>query len=194
MKFGQAAALILIAAFYIAYTIKLLRQKRKGIVTNQIAKGNKPEHTQKIEKIMRTATFSIVPVEIISILMDTHQLVSKVFIAAGLAIALLGIALFITAMITMHDSWRAGINYHERTDLIKKGIYRLSRNPAFLGFDLFYIGIFISFANIFHLLFLIFAVTMLHLQILEEEKYLPYVFGEEYLSYKKKTARYFLFF
>jgi len=35
------------------------------------------------------------------------------------------------------------------------------------------------------------AIIMLHLQILQEEKYLPTVFGDEYLAYRKKVCRYF---
>lgn len=38
------------------------------------------------------------------------------------------------------------------------------------------------------LVFTLIAVTILHLQILEEEKFLPTVFGEEYLQYKKLQA------
>ena len=32
--------------------------------------------------------------------------------------------------------------------------------------------------------------AMLHLQILEEERFLPMAFGEAYLAYQKKTCRY----
>jgi protein-S-isoprenylcysteine O-methyltransferase Ste14 len=41
---------------------------------------------------------------------------------------------------------------------------------------------------------LVFSVVMLHLQILEEEKFLPKVFGEEYENYRRSVGRYFLFF
>ena len=41
----------------------------------------------------------------------------------------------------MKDSWRAGVSYEEKTDLITSGIYQISCNPAFLGFDLVYVGI-----------------------------------------------------
>ena len=41
----------------------------------------------------------------------------------------------------MRDFWRAGISETDKTELVTEGIYQISRNPAFLGFDLLYIGI-----------------------------------------------------
>ena len=40
----------------------------------------------------------------------------------------------------MKDSWQAGIPDKDKTELVTTGIYRFSRNPAFLGFDLMYVG------------------------------------------------------
>ena len=60
----------------------------------------------------------------------------------------------------------------DKTKLITNGIYKISRNPAFLGFDLMYIGIALLYSNPFTIIFSLFAITMFHLQILEEEKYL----------------------
>ena len=91
----------------------------------------------------------------------------------------------------MKDSWRAGINTAGDTKLVTKGIYAFSRNPAFLAFDFLYIGILLMYFNPLLLGATVFAMVMLHLQILQEEKYLPQLFGEEYLEYKKNTGRYF---
>ena len=41
------------------------------------------------------------------------------------------------------------------------------------------------------LFFVIFAAVMLHLQILQEERYLPTVFGAEYAAYRRRVRRYF---
>ena len=41
----------------------------------------------------------------------------------------------------MRDSWRAGISETDKTELVTEGIYQISRNPAFLRFDLLHIGI-----------------------------------------------------
>ena len=46
------------------------------------------------------------------------------------------------------------------------------------------------YANPFSGAFTIFAVIMLHLQILQEEIYLDEVFGETYRNYKKHVGRY----
>ena len=70
-------------------------------------------------------------------------------------------------------------------------IYWFSRNPAFLGFDLVYIGILLMFFHWILLAASVFAGVMLHLQIVYvEERFLKEVFGEEYLEYQKKVCRY----
>ncbi len=111
----------------------------------------------------------------------------------GIGVAALGVLVFIAAAATMRDSWRAGIPEKDKTELVTTGIYRISRNPAFLGFDLLYLGLLLAFFNYLHLLFALCAVVMLHLQILQEEKFLTETFGEKYTEYKKHTGRYLLF-
>lgn len=189
-------ALILMAVFYAAYLWKKLAQKRQGISTNQIGKGDKPKNVLRIERLMGIATIAIVPVEIVSIITyPCPYLIYPIYWSEtlrwfGLVLTTLGVIFFITAMITMSDSWRAGIPYKDKTSLIQSGIYRISRNPAFVGFDLMYIGLFIAFPNIAHLLFALFSVVMLHLQILQEEEFCHKTFGKEYEQYRKKVRRY----
>ena len=104
---------------------------------------------------------------------------------------LLGDLIFFIAVRTMKDSWRAGIPESDKTAIVTHGIYQYSRNPAFLGFDMMYAGILLMYFNWLLLLFTAWVAVMLHMQILQEEKYLATVFGEEYLTYKKCTGRYF---
>ena len=141
---------------------------------------------------MKIATCSIVVVEIISIIWNfrMHKSSSGWI---GIGIAALGVLIFIIAMVTMGDSWRAGIPAKDKTQLVTTGIYRISRNPAFLAFDLLYLGVLIAFFNYLHLIFVLYAVVMLHLQILQEETYLTHTFGEKYTEYQKRTGRYFIF-
>lgn len=92
----------------------------------------------------------------------------------------------------MRDSWRACVSKTDKTDLVTSGIYRFSRNPAFLGFDLVYLGILLMFFNLPLYIISLLAIIILHLQIVNvEEDFLIETFGEEYLNYKKNVCRYF---
>jgi protein-S-isoprenylcysteine O-methyltransferase Ste14 len=193
MNFYQISMIIVMVFFYFAYFMKMYLQRKQGIVTNQLGKGNKKEETKKIEKLLSISTIVIVPIELMSIFLNTRVFRSNTVAIIGILIAVLGVIAFITAILTMKDSWRAGIPDDEKTTIITHGIYQFSRNPAFLGFDLLYIGILFTFGNVIQLIFVILAMVLLHLQILEEEKFLPTVFGEEYIQYKKRTGRYFWF-
>ncbi|WP_343208695.1 serine hydrolase [Anaerolentibacter hominis] len=192
MELIQITAVAVFAAFYLAYFTKMILQHRKGIKTDQIGKGNKPRKTLIIEILMKFATYAIVPVEAISII-GKFRMGKSSFAWTGIVIAALGVLVFIMAMAAMRDSWRAGIPEKDKTDLVTTGIYRFSRNPAFLGFDLMYLGLLMAFFNYLHLIFVLYAVVMLHLQILQEEKFLSDTFGEPYTEYKKHTGRYFIF-
>nr|WP_325196398.1 methyltransferase [uncultured Oscillibacter sp.] len=44
--------------------------------------------------------------------------------------------------------------------LVTDGIYRYSRNPAFLGFDLQYIGVLLMYCNLLTGMFTVFAMVM----------------------------------
>ena len=192
----KITAFVLMAVFYSAYLGKKFAQSRQGITTNQIGKGDKPRKVLLIENIMGWATFVVIPVEIISIILYPRiTLIQAITFCpvlqwTGLAIAAIGVAFFIVAMLTMADSWRAGIPDSDKTAFVQKGIYRISRNPAFVGFDLMYIGLLLAFPNIIHLLFAIFPIVMLHLQIRQEEVFLRNTFGTEYEEYCEKVRRY----
>ena len=86
---------------------------------------------------------------------------------------------------------KAGVSKNDKTELVTNGIYQISRNPAFLGFDLLYIGTLLMFFNWILCFLTVFAVIMYHLQIVNvEEDFLFSTFGNEYLQYKKKVCRY----
>ena len=86
---------------------------------------------------------------------------------------------------------KAGVSKTDKTELVTNGIYQISRNPAFLGFDLLYNGTLLMFFNWILCFLTVFAVIMYHLQIVNvEEDFLFATFGNEYLQYKKKVCRY----
>lgn len=185
----KIVAVSVLAVFYAIYLGKMLTQRRKGIQTDQIARGKERGRRYTVELLMKLATYSVVAVELLSICLDWSLFHGPVRVA-GLVLGILGDIVFAVSVWTMRDSWRAGIAEQDKTELITGGIYQFSRNPAFLGFDLVYLGILLLFFNPLLLLFSLFAAVMLHLQILQEEQYLPSVFGESYRAYQRAVCRY----
>jgi protein-S-isoprenylcysteine O-methyltransferase Ste14 len=190
----QTIGIIELIIFYMAYFIKLFGQKRRGIKTNQLGIGSKPRKTITIERLLRFSSILIVMVILLSAIFDTSIFSNQIIRGIGLALFGCGTILFILAMVTMKDSWRAGVPDKDSTLIVTSGIYKLSRNPAFLGFDLTYIGACLAYGNILLYLLAVITITLMHLQILEEEKFLSTTFGNEYLIYKSKVGRYFMFF
>ena len=183
-------ALGIMILFYGIYFTKKIAQKRRGIRTTQLGGRGKEKSVRTIEIIMSAATLLIVPAELVSIVFEWNIMPLSVR-TAGIMLGLIGDLIFLIAVLTMRDSWRAGIPETDKTEFVSQGIYQYSRNPAFLGFDLMYMGILLMYFNWMLLLITIWVVVMLHLQILQEEKYLETAFGEEYLAYKQCTGRYF---
>lgn len=185
----QVTALAILAVFYGCYFMKMLMQQRKGIRTDQIEQG-KVGFVKFVEVTMKIATLLVPAAEVISILLNTTCFLPP-FRICGAVIGALGAAVFVTSVVTMRDSWRAGVSKTDKTELVTNGIYQISRNPAFLGFDLVYIGILLMFFNPWLLIASVFAMLMFHLQIVNvEEDFLLENFGQEYLAYKKKVNRY----
>lgn len=188
MEFKLISIAVLIA-FYGCYFVKMLRQKKQGIQTDQIGK-DKVGFVKFVEVTMRVAAVLVFAADLISIFIGiSHSPVAVRIIGAVMSIA--GTIIFIVAVQTMRNSWRAGVSTTDKTELVTNGIYQISHNPAFLGFDLLYIGTLLMFFNWILCILTVFAVIMFHLQIVNvEEDFLLATFGNEYLQYKKKVCRY----
>ncbi|MCI2046863.1 MAG: isoprenylcysteine carboxylmethyltransferase family protein [Faecalibacterium sp.] len=184
----QILACAVLVFFYGIYFGKMLSQKKRGIRTRQIGtRKEKALHT--VEVLMSVATLGVVVVQLLSIVLDWSILPGNARFT-GFLIGMLGDGIFLIAVLTMKDSWRAGIPEKDKTEFVRAGIYAFSRNPAFLGFDFMYIGVCLLFCNPLTIGFTLFAIITLHLQILQEERYLLATFGETYCSYKKQVFRY----
>lgn len=185
----RVIAMLNLVAFYGLYVRKIWIQKKQNIRTNQAGVGDKPKKVLMVERIMGIATVLAVVAEVISVL-TAAQVPGWGVQALGAGIGVLAVVIFGLATKTMRDSWRVGIP-EEKTELVTDGIYRYSRNPAFVGFDLMYLSVCLMFFNVPLVLVSALAAGMLHLQILQEEAHLQQEFGEAYGEYRKQTMRYF---
>ena len=181
-------ALLVLAVFYGIYFAKALAQKRRGIRTRQIGR-RKEKSIHTVEVLMSIATLGAPMAQLMSIAFGWSHLPANARFT-GFLMGLLGDGIFLLSVLCMKDSWRAGIPDKDRTELVTTGIYRFSRNPAFLGFDLMYAGVLLLYGNLLTLGFSVFAMVMLHLQILQEERYLANAFGAPYQAYCRQVFRY----
>ena len=180
--------LLVLAAFYGVYFAKVLAQKQRGIQTRQIGR-RKEKSIHTVEVLMSIATLGAPIAQLLSITFGWSHLPAGARFT-GFCVGILGDAIFLLSVLCMKDSWRAGIPDKDKTELVTTGIYRFSRNPAFLGFDLMYVGVLLLYGNLLTLSFSVFAIVMLHLQILQEERYLVNTFGAQYQEYCSHVFRY----
>ena len=142
-----------------------------------------------VELLMSIATLAAPAAQLLSIAFGWSCMPSGARFT-GFLIGMLGDIIFLISVVCMKDSWRAGIPDKDKTELVTNGIYKFSRNPAFLGFDFMYAGVLLMYFNPLTAVFSLFAAVTLHLQILQEEKYLTSVFGSSYIAYKSRVFRY----
>lgn len=183
-------SLAIMILFYGIYFGKLILQKKRGIKTDQIAKRKVKDKVFYTELFLKLATYFIVPTELLSIIFQWSCLPAG-FRIAGAVLGFAGVGIFGAAVYAMKDSWRAGLAEGDDRKMIKEGIYKYSRNPAFLGFDLVYVGLALMYCNLPLIFCSLFAMVMLHVQIKQEEAFLPNVFEEEYTDYCEQVSRYF---
>jgi protein-S-isoprenylcysteine O-methyltransferase Ste14 len=105
---------------------------------------------------------------------------------------LFGVSIVLGAIFSaqLKDSWRIGVHEDQKTTLIKDGIYAHIRNPYFLSFFIMFFGLFCIRPSLLLLVLILGAVTVFHLMVLKEERYLMGVHGIEYKDYKNNTNRY----
>jgi len=88
------------------------------------------------------------------------------------------------------NSFRVGIDENTKDELITTGTFALSRNPIYIAFIAFFLGVFLSYPTIVTSIFLIFLTIMIHRQILREEEFLKEHYGKEYEEYSTNARRY----
>ena len=105
------------------------------------------------------------------------------------AILIIGLIFIVFSLINLGSSTRLGLP-SENTVFKTNGLYKISRNPMYLGFNLLTISSMIYTLNLWIVLLGIYSIIIYHLIILGEERFLENRLGVEYTNYKKKIRRY----
>lgn len=103
----------------------------------------------------------------------------------GVSFDIAGIISFIRAKTTINP-----LRPHKATSLVSTGVYRVTRNPMYVGMLFLLIAWAIYLSSAWALLGpLAFVLYMNRFQIGPEEKALEALFGDEFIDYKKKVRR-----
>lgn len=101
----------------------------------------------------------------------------------GIALYSVGLLLLAASVINFASPSKSGFN--------QKGLYRVSRNPMYVAYFLFFLGCAVLTQSLLLLGFVLIFQISAHWIIRSEERWCMEQFGEEYLLYQKKVRRYF---
>lgn len=107
----------------------------------------------------------------------------------GLIIIHISLGWISVAQYQMGNSWRIGIDENNKTGLVTKGIFSLSRNPIFLGMIVSVLGVFFIIPNALTFFLTLTTYFIIQIQIRLEEEFLTKEHGSQYQEYKQKTKR-----
>ena len=114
-----------------------------------------------------------------------RRIIAGILFMTGLTTALSAMAWFRRAKTTLNP-----MAPETASTLVTTGIYRVTRNPMYLGLLIALLAWSVLLANPLVLIFLpLFVLYMNHFQIAAEEAALIARFGEEFLAYKSRVRR-----
>lgn len=108
----------------------------------------------------------------------------------GAPLVVVAIALFAYSVATFRAAGTPVPARKPTTMIVRAGPYRFSRNPIYLAFSLFQLGIAMWVNSLWLLATLVGAVALMHYFVIRrEEEYLERRFGVQYLDYKASVRR-----
>jgi protein-S-isoprenylcysteine O-methyltransferase len=115
---------------------------------------------------------------------------NSLLISFGLIMMIVGVAIRWGAILTANTNFHLFVQTSRTADhvLVKTGVYRYIRHPAYFGFYVFAIGTQLFLTNVASLIvYIIFLFNFFSKRIRYEEKWLIRMFGDEYVEYRKAT-------
>lgn len=118
-----------------------------------------------------------------------HFEISYIIPIAAYILFGIGLLISILSIVNLGSSTTLGIPKKE-TVFKTNGLYKISRNPMYLGFNIIALSAVLHTLNIFILLLFLYSAIIYHLIILKEEQFLKDRFKGKYTSYLKTVRRY----
>jgi len=115
---------------------------------------------------------------------------SRIFPIAGIILIVCGLFVRWVAILSLEHQFTVDVSITKEHRIIRKGIYRFVRHPAYAGSLLSFFGLGLSSANYLSMLIIFLPICSAFLyRIHVEEKALIDNFGDEYLNYCASTKR-----
>jgi protein-S-isoprenylcysteine O-methyltransferase Ste14 len=123
-------------------------------------------------------------------LMPLARIVPVPWSYLGAILVALGIGLSVTGATSFRRAGTPVIPFELSTILVTHGLYRVTRNPMYLGMVIALIGAAVLFGTLSAWLPIPVFVWIIQANFIRgEERFLEEIFGEPYLAYKKKVRR-----
>jgi protein-S-isoprenylcysteine O-methyltransferase Ste14 len=111
------------------------------------------------------------------------------FVYVGLGLLVASLVWTVIAQASLGKSWRIGIDTMNETELVRVGVYRISRNPIFLGMRATLVGLFLVLPNAVTLAVVVLGEALIQIQVRLEEEFLAAKHGPRYAEYRRNTRR-----
>jgi protein-S-isoprenylcysteine O-methyltransferase Ste14 len=109
----------------------------------------------------------------------------RLYRSAGWTLAWIGIAISVLAVRAASD-----VALERFSALISTGPYAISRNPMYIGWNLFYLGAVLVTRSAWVVASLPIVIRLVHWEVLREEQILEQAFGEKYFRHQNLVRRY----
>lgn len=133
--------------------------------------------------------FHAIGPKVYTYLVPIDYLQHRTVVWIGLALVHITLVWVAMAQYQMSTSWRIGIDEANKTKLVTHGVFRISRNPIFLGMITSVLGVFLVIPNAVTFFLALATYFVIHIQIRLEEEFLERQHGTEYLQYKQNVRR-----
>jgi protein-S-isoprenylcysteine O-methyltransferase Ste14 len=108
----------------------------------------------------------------------------------GALLVLGALLIYAIALRDLGASWRLGLDRTAPGPLVTEGLYRWTRHPIYVAFDLLFVGTFLALGRPVFLVLALVWVPLLHAIMAREERFLTQRYGDAYRDYCRRTKRY----
>lgn len=115
---------------------------------------------------------------------------SRTLRATGIALIICGVIVRWLAILSLKERFTVDVAITKGHRIVREGLYRFVRHPAYLGSLLSFLGLGIFFSNYVSLVVIFVPICLAFLyRIKIEERVLAATFGDDYLAYCASTKR-----